>query len=164
MSGRPSARRPEPGNEPVSVSGPAPVPRSAPVPVHRRPGLLVAVCLGGALGAPLRYALGRAVPPAASGFPTGTLLVNLLGCLLLGALVAGLASAAPTSLPGRYGRAFLGSGLLGAFTTYSTFAVEVDRLVLDGHVAVALAYVAASLGGGLLAAAAGAWSLRWLRP
>lgn len=53
--------------------------------------------------------------------------------------------------PSRYLRPFLATGFLGAYTTYSTFAVETDVLVEDGHVAAALAYLAASLGAGLAA-------------
>ena len=128
----------------------------APAPLHRQPGVLLAVALGGAVGAPLRHGLGLLVPAAASGFPRGTLLVNLVGCLLLGALVEALALRARAgTFTARYARPFAGSGLLGAFTTYSTFAVETDRLLALGRAGVALAYVLVSLVGGLLAAAAG---------
>ena len=130
-------------------------------PLHRQPRVLLAVALGGAVGAPLRHGLGLVVPAAGSGFPTGTLLVNLLGCLLLGALVEGLALGARPGTPAaRYARPFAGSGLLGAFTTYSTFAVETDRLLAQGRAGPALAYVLVSLLGGLLAAAGGVIAAR----
>ena len=132
-----------------------------PAPLHRQPGVLLAVALGGAVGAPLRHGVGLLVPPVASGFPAGTLLVNLLGCLLLGALVEALALHARSgTFAARYARPFAGSGLLGAFTTYSTFAVETDRLLAQGRTAPALAYVLVSLLGGLLAAAAGVVAAR----
>ena len=129
---------------------------AARTPSTRQARVLIAVALGGAVGAPLRYAVGLAVPPGSTGFPRATLLVNVLGCLLLGALVEALVQRArPGSLTTRYGRACLGSGLLGSFTTYSTFAVEVDQLLTAGRWGLALAYVVLSVLGGLLAAAAG---------
>ena len=136
-----------------------------PPPLHRQPRLLLAVALGGAVGAPLRYGMGLAVAPSGSGFPVGTLLVNLVGCLLLGALVEALAlRGRPGTTLALYARPFAGSGLLGAFTTYSTFAVETDRLLLDGRAGTALAYVLSSLLGGLLAAAAGIAAVRRTAP
>jgi CrcB protein len=59
--------------------------------------------------------------------------------------------------PTRYVRQFFGTGLLGAYTTYSTFAVETDLLLRHGRIGIAVAYVLATVVGGLLAAAAGAW-------
>jgi len=148
---------PDADRPPAEPPGPTPAP-----PAHRQPRVLLAVALGGAVGAPLRHGLGLAVPASPSGFPTGTLLINVVGCLLLGALVESLALRARPGTPAsRYARPFAGSGLLGAFTTYSTFAVETDRLLAAGRAAPALAYVVASLVGGLLAAAAGAAGVRW---
>ena len=148
--GRPASRLPGDPDLPAS-----------PAPLHRQPRALLAVALGGAAGAPLRHGLGAVVPPAASGFPTGTLLVNLVGCLLLGALVEALAlRARPGTFTSRYARPFAGSGLLGAFTTYSTFAVETDRLLALDRAGTALAYVLVSLLGGLLAAASGVAAAR----
>ena len=54
--------------------------------------------------------------------------------------------------PSRYARAFAGTGVLGAYTTFSTFSVETDLLVKDGHVGTAIAYVVASLVAGIAAA------------
>jgi CrcB protein len=76
-----------------------------------------------------------------------TLLVNVVGCLLLGVLVSGWPHAT-------WLRPFLGTGVLGGFTTFSAFALETDRL-LDRAAAVALVYVALSLLLGLGAAAVG---------
>ena len=133
------------------------------LPPHRRPLLLAAVALGGALGAAARYAFSLHVTPAADGFPTATFLINLSGCFLLGLLVALLARRArPGTRVADYGRAFLGSGVLGAWTTYSAFGVETDLLVHHRHAGVAVAYVLASVAGGIVLAAAGiAAGERW---
>jgi len=79
--------------------------------------------------------------------PVSTLLTNLLGCLALGLLVGARPDA-------RWLRPFVGTGMLGGFTTFSTYAVETDRLVPD-RPAVALGYLAATTVGGLAAAAVG---------
>ncbi|MGY2001446.1 fluoride efflux transporter CrcB [Blastococcus sp. SYSU DS1024] len=108
--------------------------------------------LGGALGALGRWGLAEAFPHSPAGLPWATLGVNVTGCLILGALAAVLVARAPGSL---WARPFLGVGVLGGFTTYSTFAVEVVRLVEAGAVGTALSYVALSVLGGITAAAAG---------
>jgi CrcB protein len=104
-----------------------------------------AVALGGAFGAPARYGISLAVHIAPGTFPWGTFWTNVSGSFALGVVVAFLLERFP---PTRYARPFVATGFLGAYTTYSTFAVETDLLVRNGHVAVAAAYVAASLVGG----------------
>ena len=86
---------------------------------------------GGFAGAVLRYALGGLIHRhvSAGGLPYGTLAVNLLGCLLIGAL-AGLAESRPIFSPGF--RVFIFIGLLGGFTTFSAFGFETFTLVRDG--------------------------------
>jgi CrcB protein len=107
--------------------------------------------LGGALGALGRWALAEALP-SPGGWPWAMLTVNLAGCLLIGVLLAVLpARFATASWP----RPFLAVGLLGGFTTYSAFAVEVVRLTDDGPAQLAAGYVAASVLGGVLAVVAG---------
>ncbi|MFJ3095890.1 fluoride efflux transporter CrcB [Streptomyces hydrogenans] len=106
------------------------------------------VVAGAAVGAPLRYlvdlaAKGRFGP----GFPWGTLAVNVSGSLVLG-LLTGLASA--------HAQLFLGTGLCGALTTYSTFSYETLKLYEDGAKARAVLYVLVSLAAGLGAAWLGA--------
>ena len=108
--------------------------------------------LGGALGALARWALTEAVPRAPGGWPWATLAVNLLGCLLIGVLIAVLAARRPDD--DRL-RTFLGAGVLGGFTTFSAFAVEVADLLRAGTPWVATVYVAVSVLGGLLAVSAG---------
>ena len=108
--------------------------------------------LGGALGALARWAVSEALPSSPPGWPWATLLVNLSGCLLLGALLAVLAARAPGA---SWPRPFLAVGVLGGYTTYSTFAVEVVRLTESGAVLGAAAYVVVSVVGGVAAVAAG---------
>jgi len=85
---------------------------------------------GGALGAVARYGVGGLVHrnPALAGFPFGTLAVNLLGCLLIG-LGAGLADARQAIGP--EARLFLFVGVLGGFTTFSSFGYETVALLRD---------------------------------
>jgi CrcB protein len=113
--------------------------------------------VGGALGALARWALAEALPHSPAGWPWATLLVNLLGCLLIGVLLAVLLARFPES---PWLRPFLAVGVLGGFTTYSTFATDVVRLADAGHVVLAAAYVVVSVLGGVLAVLAGLLAAR----
>jgi CrcB protein len=108
--------------------------------------------LGGAVGALARWGLSEAVP-STGGWPWATLLVNVSGCFLLGALFATLAAHSPEP---SWARPFLGVGVLGGYTTYSTFAVEVVDRVDDGALLLAAGYVLVSVVGGAAAVALGA--------
>ena len=99
------------------------------------------VAVGGAAGAVARWALLAAVTPPQ--FPWPTLLVNLVGCGLLGILMG--SRARPSTL------LLVGTGLCGGLTTFSTFAVEVADLLRHNDGALGLAYLAASVVGGLAA-------------
>lgn len=113
---------------------------------------LLAVAAGGALGTWGRWWATTTWPQPLDRFPATTFAVNVLGALLLGLLVAVLFEGRPE----RTGvRAFLATGVLGAFTTFSTLAVEVVVLVESGRLWVAGAYLALSLVVGVVAAAAG---------
>lgn len=116
---------------------------------HQRPDVLAAIAAGGALGTCARYWLGRLFPVHAGELPAVTLAINLSGSFVLGFILVLLIERFP---PSRYARPFLAIGLLGSFTTYSTFAVDSVRLIDDGHAVVAGSYVVASLLGGLVAA------------
>ncbi|MDG4757832.1 fluoride efflux transporter CrcB [Micromonospora sp. WMMD710] len=106
------------------------------------------IALGAAVGAPLRYLTDRAVQSRHdSAFPWGTLTVNVIGSLLLGALVGSPAGPAVTAL--------VGTGFCGALTTYSTFSYETLRLTRGGHRLLALANVLGSVAAGLAAASVG---------
>ena len=112
----------------------------------------LAAALGGALGALARWGVARALPSSPAGWPWSTLLVNLTGCLLLGLLLAALFARHPDH---PWLRPFLGTGVLGGYTTFSTFAVDVVRLADAGAWPVAVGYLLVSVAGGVLAAAAG---------
>lgn len=112
----------------------------------------LAAALGGALGALARWGVAEALPHRTGAWPWATLLVNLTGCLVLGLLI-GLVFARSRS--SSWLRPFLGTGVLGGFTTYSAFAVEAVQLADAGRAGTAAGYVAASVAGGVLAAALG---------
>jgi CrcB protein len=109
------------------------------------------VFLGGAAGAPARYVLDRLVARRAGGvFPWGTLTVNVIGSVILGALAgAGVGGGA---------QALLGTGVCGALTTFSTFGYETVRLAEDGAFGAAGRNVVVSLVLGLAASAAAFWA------
>ena len=117
----------------------------------------VLAAIGGALGALARWGVAEALPARDGGWPWATLLVNLTGCLLMGVLLGTLAAREPEPA---WARPFLGVGVLGGYTTYSAFAVDVVGLADAGAVAGAAGYVLASLLGGVLAVAAGARLVR----
>lgn len=125
------------------------------------PGVLVAVAAGGALGSAARHGLVTAWPTPGGGFPWTTLVTNLIGCALLGALMQ---SVTTRIAPHRFVRPFLGTGVLGGFTTFSTFAVETQDLLGAGRPALAAAYVLGTLVGGLAAVRLGAWAAARRRP
>jgi len=103
--------------------------------------LLAVISVGGVLGAEARYGLQRAMPAHAGDFPWTTLLINGVGSLAIGVLMIVVLEIAQ---PHRYVRPFVGVGILGGFTTYSTFAVDVVQLARHSHAAAAIAYVLAS--------------------
>ena len=111
------------------------------------------IALGSAIGGVLRYLLGGWVQRAAGpAFPTGTLLVNITGSLLLGILLRWASH--PPSLTPEF-RAFLTVGLCGGYTTFSTFSAEAVTLMQDGQWGKALTYIGASVTLSLAATAAG---------
>ncbi len=112
----------------------------------------VLVIVGGMVGAPLRYLTDHAVRSRYdSAFPWGTFIVNVVGCLVLGALTgAATAGAASSHL-----QLLLGTGLCGALTTYSTFSYETLRLAESGARLHAAVNVVGSVTAGLGAAFAG---------
>jgi fluoride exporter len=124
-----------------------------------RPSVLLAVALGATLGAPARYGIAQVIHVAPGTFPWATFGTNVSGSFALGLFMAFVLERFP---PSRYLRPFVATGFLGAYTTYSTFAVETDLLVKDGHAAIGLVYAGASLVVGFLAVWAGIWVARTL--
>lgn len=118
---------------------------------------ILAVALGGAVGAVGRYAVSYAVSQhAPSAFPWGTLTVNLIGSLILGFLTGLVAE----SLVSPRARAFVGVGFLGSFTTFSTFAMETLTLIRQGEWIRAVGNLTVTNLVGIAAAAAGLLAAR----
>ncbi|MEO7156714.1 MAG: fluoride efflux transporter CrcB [Vicinamibacterales bacterium] len=114
--------------------------------------MVVWVMVAGGLGSGARFMVGQwAAQTLGLSFPYGTLLVNLIGCFLLGAVVQ--LSAAGTWSPDL--RAAIAAGFLGGFTTYSSFNQETMSLLTGSAAGTALAYVAVTIAGGLAAGSLG---------
>lgn len=145
----------------------------APRPLHRpsprrssRPGhlrdeatLVGTIAVGGSLGALARFLAGRAWGTGGAAFPWTTLTVNVIGCALIGVLMVLVADVWTGR---RLLRPFVGTGVLGGFTTFSTYAVDIQRLATGGRALIALAYLVVTVVAALaavLAAAAGTRAL-----
>ncbi|MEO3774763.1 CrcB family protein [Micromonospora sp. B9E7] len=114
--------------------------------------VLAAIAAGGVLGALARAGLQHAVPHPPTGFPWATFGINTSGCLLIGVLMAVLGhldGGPPLARP------LLGVGVLGGFTTFSTYAVDVQQAIVVGAPGTALTYLAATLLGALVAVGLG---------
>ncbi|MFE7896796.1 CrcB family protein [Streptomyces sp. NPDC057424] len=112
--------------------------------------VVAVVALGGGAGAAARYTASLWWPSPAGGFPWTTLWVNVAGCAVIGvfmAVVTEVRMAHPLVRP------FFGTGVLGGFTTFSTYAVDIRGLIDGGHGGTGLAYLAATP----LAALAAVW-------
>jgi len=125
--------------------------------------VLLAVGCGGVVGAISRYLIQLALPSDPGRFPTGTFIVNLSGSALLGFLLVVINERFANR---RLARPILGTGLIGAYTTFSTFTVEAVLLVRAGRLPTAVTYVTLSivlgLGTALLGMNAGRLTMRWL--
>lgn len=115
-------------------------------------GLLGAVAAGGVLGSLSRYAVGLALPHVSGAFAWSTFLVNVTGSLAMGVLVVWVLS---MSAPHPWLRPFLGVGVLGGWTTFSSYALDIHAMVQAGHGLVAAAYLVGSLVVGLVAVGLG---------
>ncbi|MFF4486557.1 fluoride efflux transporter CrcB [Streptomyces sp. NPDC001544] len=113
--------------------------------------VVAVVALGGALGATARYALSLAWPTAPGGFPWATFWTNVSGCAVIGVFMVIITDVRAAH---RLVRPFFGTGVLGGFTTFSTYAVDLQRLLDGGHPRTALGYLAATL----LAALTAVWA------
>lgn len=117
-----------------------------------RPDVLAVIAIGGMLGATARFKLSEALHTTADRFPWATFWTNLSGSFLLGFLLVVLLERFP---PTRYLRPFLATGILGAYTTMSTYTVETALLFKDGHAATAMLYGLGSVVVGVFLAYAG---------
>ncbi|TXS46475.1 fluoride efflux transporter CrcB [Streptomyces sp. uw30] len=134
-------------------------------PVWRGQGPVVAVvALGGAIGATARYAVSLWWPAQPGGFPWATFWTNVVGCAVIGVFMVVITDVRSAH---RLVRPFFGTGVLGGFTTFSTYAVDIQKLVDGGHPRTGLAYLAATLIAALtavwLATAATRRVLKWRR-
>lgn len=117
-----------------------------------QPDVLAAIALGGMIGATARFKLAAAIPAGPGHFPWGTFCANVSGSFVLAFSLIVLLERFP---PTRYLRPFLATGILGAYTTMSTYLVETALLIKDRHVATGLLYGIGSLVAGVLLAYAG---------
>jgi CrcB protein len=129
-------------------------------PVHLHWGFIGIVAAGGVFGALARYGLGLMIP-APGSWPLPTLVINLSGALALGALLEGLSRRGPDVGSRRLWRLALGTGFLGAYTTYSTLALDAVHQFTAGDTPAAIGYLGVSLLGGAVATTAGIWLAAW---
>ncbi|MBD5784753.1 CrcB family protein [Cellulosimicrobium terreum] len=135
---------------------------------RRRPPLVALagiVALGGAVGTTARALLEHVFAPVPGSWPWTTFAINVVGSFVLGVLLETLVRSGPDEGRRRTVRLGCGTGVLGGFTTYSTFAVEAERLLTGGHAALGVAYALVSVVVGIVAACAGivlagAWARR----
>lgn len=111
---------------------------------------LLAIAVGGAVGAWARLGLADLLPTEPGRWPWGTFIANIVGCLVLGYAGTRLMERLP---PSTYRRPFVGTGVCGGLTTFSTFQLEVVEMGKDGHVALAAGYLVVSIAVGLAALA-----------
>lgn len=110
--------------------------------------ILLVIAVGGAVGSLARWGLGEAF--SGSSFPWATFIENVTGSFALGVLMVFVIDVWP---PSRYVRPFVGVGVLGGFTTFSTYALDTRALVVDDRAPLAAAYLFGTLAAGL----AGVW-------
>lgn len=120
---------------------------------------LLLIMLGGFLGSICRFLIGEWLP-VQNGFPTATFCINLAGCFFLGSLFS---YAVYKKRLNPHLILFLGTGFIGAFTTFSTFSLETFRLIETGHIQTAALYVLLSIFGGIFLAFAGKIFIRSLK-
>lgn len=124
-------------------------------PLHLQPAAIAAVALGGLVGTGIRYGAESAFPAGSGSFPFTTLVINLTGAFILGMLLERLALSGPDQGRRRRIRLCIGTGVLGSYTTYSSFALETVELLRDHRVGAAVAYMTISVVIGTFAAGAG---------
>jgi CrcB protein len=136
---------------------PRPRRRRVPGLTHGQWPVVGAVAAGGAAGACGRYGAALLWPQPAGAFPWTTFWVNVTGCAVIGAFMVLLTEVRSAH---RLVRPFFGTGVLGGYTTFSTYAVEARRLVDAHQAATAAAYAAGTLAAATAAVWASAWATR----
>jgi len=121
---------------------------------------LLAIAVGAAVGAMLRFGLGSGLNHFAPNLPMGTLIANLLGAFLMGMALAAFLT---IEIPATW-RLFLTTGFLGGLTTFSTFSAEAFLLMQQGQTGAAVVHIVAHVAGSLISTAAGFHLLRSLAP
>ena len=121
--------------------------------------VLAVIAAGGAVGGGLRWLVGQALPTGSGGFPWSTVVENVSGCLLLGALMVLVIE---VWHPRRYARPFWGIGVLGGYTTFSAYTAETLGLLREGAPGLGMAYLFGTLAAGLVAVWAGMLGMRAL--
>ncbi|MGK2881109.1 MAG: fluoride efflux transporter FluC [Mycobacterium sp.] len=116
--------------------------------------ILAVVALGGMIGALTRAAIEYFWPHSPTSIGWATLIINTSGCLLIGLLLGAIGRYRPGQ---ELIRPFLGVGVLGGYTTFSTHIVEVLTLIDHGRLELGMAYLALQLGTAIVAVALGAW-------
>ncbi|MBT2546492.1 fluoride efflux transporter CrcB [Streptomyces sp. ISL-44] len=119
--------------------------------------VVAVVALGGTVGASARYAASLRWPTAAGSFPWTTLLVNTVGCAVIGVFMVVITDVWAAH---RLVRPFFGTGVLGGFTTFSTYAVDIQKLVAGGRTLAGLAYLALTVFAALVAVWSAVWATR----
>jgi fluoride exporter len=127
---------------------PTGAPAGAPAGAHVDRQELIAIFLGGSLGALARAALAQGLAVGPGSWPWATFAVNILAALALGYFITRLQERLP---PYAYRRSFLGTGVCGALSTFSTMMLELLRMIDGAHWGLALGYAAASLACGFAA-------------
>ncbi|WP_245566812.1 fluoride efflux transporter FluC [Jonesia quinghaiensis] len=134
-------------------------------PLYRQPRILACIIAGGALGTTARHLIETRWGAAPGEFPWATFSINITGSFLLGVLLTVLSLAGPDTGLRRTVRVTVGTGVLGGFTTYSTFILEANTLARGGELGLAAMYTASSVALGICAATLGFLAARamWLR-
>ena len=137
--------------EPTGADADPPVRRRRRLRTGGQGGVVAAVAAGGAVGAAARYGATLLWPTAPGAFPWTILAVNAVGCATIGVFMVVISEAWTAH---RLVRPFFATGVLGGFTTFSTYAVDIEQLVRSGHARPALAYLVLTL----LIALAAVWA------
>jgi CrcB protein len=152
-------------NSASDATGPSPVDPDVDlrVPAHRRElvgghlPVVAVIAVGGGLGALARFGIARALPTPRGHFPWATLATNLSGCLAIGVLMVLITDVWTAH---RLVRPFLGVGVLGGYTTFSTYAVDGRVLLGSGSAGATFGYLVGTLLGAIVACLAGVWCTR----